>query len=325
MKIDYHIYELKAKNTINSKLSHTTRQGALLRVAFDKDRIGYADCHPWIEIGDDSLEKQLAKLQNGGLTSLTSQSMEAALIDANARAEKINLFDGLTIPQSHYLIPNVMQWEEKDILQAISNGFLYYKVKLGQQLDKESPRLIDLFTLLSTKKCKVRFDFNHKLTETIFRKFLKDMNEYLQMIDFCEDPFNFDEMAWRNVQGEYQVALACDNKSEQALGRKHSANVIVIKPAVQNINGMNINQCQQRVVFTSYLDHPVGQLFAAYNAAKVNVTDICGLTSHTAYELNDFSDRLLIDDAALVPPKGYGIGFDDLLAGLPWISLNMSK
>jgi len=72
---------------------------------------------------------------------------------------------------------------------------------------------------------------------------------------------------------------------------------------------------------TSYMDHPVGQLFAAYVAAKHATSSRCGLVTHVLYEKNAFIEQLGIDGMRLVPPAGRGIGFDDLLERLPWKKL----
>ena len=48
MQIEYSPYELKAQNE--------ARRGALLKVHFDPDQIGYADCHPWECMGHPNLD-----------------------------------------------------------------------------------------------------------------------------------------------------------------------------------------------------------------------------------------------------------------------------
>jgi O-succinylbenzoate synthase len=90
----------------------------------------------------------------------------------------------------------------------------------------------------------------------------------------------------------------------------------VIKPAIQEI------PCSDaEVVVTSYMDHPLGQLCAAYAAAYAGITTTCGLITHVLYEPDPFIERMQITDARLVPPGRSGFGFDDLLEGLPWRSL----
>jgi O-succinylbenzoate synthase len=66
------------------------------------------------------------------------------------------------------------------------------------------------------------------------------------------------------------------------------------------------------------MDHPVGQFFAAYVAATHDVSARCGLMTHVLYESDPFIERMERDGARLLPPRGTGIGFDDLLEALPW-------
>jgi len=74
-----------------------------------------------------------------------------------------------------------------------------------------------------------------------------------------------------------------------------------------------------RVVVTSYLDHPIGQLGAAYAASVSKCLEPCGLLSHTAYKKNPFSERFQIVNERLVPDQsGTGIGYDDLLENMNW-------
>jgi O-succinylbenzoate synthase len=104
--------------------------------------------------------------------------------------------------------------------------------------------------------------------------------------------------------------------------------VWVIKPAIEDpklILRTAANH-MERVVFTSYLDHPVGQVFAAWSAAQALdehplLVDICGLLSHRVYEPNKFSEQLSGFGPAFAVPKGTGCGFNEELAALPWKKL----
>ena len=84
--------------------------------------------------------------------------------------------------------------------------------------------------------------------------------------------------------------------------------VRIIKPAVDE---MPITEIP--IIITSYMDHPLGQLHAAYVAATTTPDATCGLVTHVLFENDPFIERMRIDDARLVPPD-----FTDLLEGLPW-------
>src|SRR3954454_23782425 len=77
------------------------RRGALICVDG-----GFADVHPWPELGDLPLDEQLALLARGETTPLTHASIDFAGIDASARRDGRSLFDGLTIPPSHWPGPD---------------------------------------------------------------------------------------------------------------------------------------------------------------------------------------------------------------------------
>src|SRR5262249_34567507 len=77
------------------------RRGALIRSGS-----GFADVHPWPELGDEPLERQLDLLRRGETTPLTRRSLELARIDGAARQRGVSLFAGLTIPKSHWPGPD---------------------------------------------------------------------------------------------------------------------------------------------------------------------------------------------------------------------------
>ena len=75
-------------------------------------------------------------------------------------------------------------------------------------------------------------------------------------------------------------------------------------------------------MFTSAMDHPLGQLFAAYEASVFpGDVDDCGLLTHWLFEPDPFSELLGVTDRRLVAPGGVGLGFGELLEALPWKAL----
>ena len=91
--------------------------------------------------------------------------------------------------------------------------------------------------------------------------------------------------------------------------------VLVVKPALQDIP-----RTEKEIVITSYMDHPIGQFFAAYEAARYG-RGTHGLFTHVLYEPDQFIDAVRADGARLLPPPGTGLGFDGLLENLPWRKL----
>jgi O-succinylbenzoate synthase len=269
MRIDVHRYTLRRPNGV-------TRQGALLRVDD-----GYADVHPWPELGDAPLDEQLALLARGETTALTRASLHLAALDRDARQRGVSLFDGLTIPESH--------WPGNDP----PDGFDTVKTK---------------GVLPVPEHVRIRIDFNASLSADEFLRVAETLPK--ERIDFIEDPCPYDPATWRTLRERTGLRLALDRFPGQA-------DVLVHKPALS----VDYPSFAGEVVVTSYMDHPVGQFGAAWIAATHNVSARCGLMTHVLYEPDAFLERICRDGARLLPPEGTGLGFDDLLAGLRWMSL----
>jgi O-succinylbenzoate synthase len=289
MKIKFAPYHLIGKPPFKN------REGALLQSEFKDGSVGYSDVHPWPELGDKPLSDQLALLQRGITTPLTNRSLYFAQIDAKARAKKKYLFDDLEIPPSHWLLSS----------GKIPEGISTVKIKADPSADIKK-MISDLPSHL-----KIRIDFNNKHTYETFSKWIKTISEFWDRIDFIEDPFPYNKKQWESMP----VPLAGDFQKERG-------KIAVVKPAVEEI--APFLQADQ-VVITSYLDHPLGQLCAAYAAALTQKSHpeklgVCGLLSHEAYNQNPFSERFQLKGACLcVPTQGTGFGFDDLLEKTAWL------
>jgi o-succinylbenzoate synthase len=265
-----HRYRLTPRN------GGAPRIGALIRVGG-----GFADVHPWPELGDAPLEAQLALLARGETTQLTRASMHWASIDADARRRGVSLFEGLTIPLSH--------WSGNEP----PDGFDTVKTKGVMPVPDH---------------VRIRIDFNGRLSGAEFLRIAETLPQ--SRIDFIEDPCPYDEEVWQLLRERTGLRLALDRF-------EGVADVLVHKPALHTafpvFNG--------EIVATSYMDHPVGQFFAAYVAAANRVSARCGLFTHALYEPDAFIERIRAGGARLLPPGGTGIGFDDLLEDLPWTKI----
>lgn len=273
----YWPYELIPRRRLSAIAAAGPRRGALIRVDG-----GFADVHPWPELGDASLDDQLARLARGETTPLTAQSRRFAAIDAVARREGRSLFEGLTIPPSH--------WPGADP----PAGFDTVKLKALGKIPEH---------------VRLRIDFNATLTPDEFERIAATLPR--ERIDFIEDPCPYDASTWRALRARTGLRLALDRGTGT-----EDVDVIVVKPAVQEIPSTNAE-----IVVTSYMDHPLGQLCAAYAAATAQITTTCGLVTHVLYESDPFIERMQLDGTRLVAPGGTGFGFDDLLEDLPWRSL----
>lgn len=252
-----------------------TREGALLRIDD-----GFADVHPWPELGDAPLGEQLALLARGRTTPLTRASLRLAGVDREARQRGVSLFEGLMIPLSHWPGPDP------------APGFDTVKTKGVQEVPSD---------------VRIRIDFNARLTPEEFLRIAETLPR--ERVDFIEDPCPYDRELWRDLRERTGLRLALDRFEGQA-------DVLVHKPALQTEWPVHND-----VVVTSYMDHPVGQFGAAWVAAKHETNSRCGLFTHVLYEPDAFLERVESEGARLLPPRGTGIGFDDLLERLPWKSI----
>src|SRR3954454_11671773 len=164
------------KRRLSAIAADGPRRGALIRVDG-----GFADVLPWPELGDLTLDEQLALLARGQTTPLTKASLEFASIDAAARRDGRSLFDGLTIPPSH--------WPGPDPPAAFDT------VKL---------KSIDVIP----DRVRLRIDFNATLTATEFVRIAATLPR--DRIDFVEDPCPYDAAVWRDLRAETRLRLALD-------------------------------------------------------------------------------------------------------------------
>lgn len=312
-------YELRPLAALNASAPKARRIGALLRV--DE---GFADVHPWPELGDLPLDEQLTLLASGTTTPLTRASLDLARKDGEARAAEKSLFDGLTIPDSHYL--QLMAEGEMDLRILARQGFTRFKVKAGNDLQAEGAWIRNVLSKIDETRValKMRIDFNASVSFPQIETFLSFIPMNLRThIDFLEDPIPYDAGLWQELRDAYGVRVAAD--FEKPGGHYRGIDVLVIKPARENVAAQlaMAETHRLRVVLTCSLDHPVGQMGAAFEAACVlrdrpDLLDDCGLLAHDIFLPDAFSERISMDGPRLIPPSGTGIGFDDLLAALPW-------
>jgi O-succinylbenzoate synthase len=319
-------YQLERKKNFQTKAKVGAYSGALLCVDG-----GYACIHPWEQYGDLPLDKQLEALKNNVSTPLLEKALFFAAEDKKAREKNESLFAGaLAIPPSHALITdlNSLQGDLHNLLREfVEDNFNKIKIKIGaRDIVDQIKNLEKLCWAAEGKNLKFRLDFNGNLKPESFEEILsRCSSDLLNRIDFIEDPFVYDSKVWMNLQEKYQIRLALDwyeTKSEDGF------EVYVVKPARQNVESFCQMAADQmkRVVLTGYMDHPVGQFFAAWEAALAFrkhplLIDDCGLTTHFLFEKSEFTEQIKSNGAELLPVEGTGIGFDDSLKKLDWKKL----
>lgn len=274
--IYYHSYILQG-------VTGYTRQGALLKVE-ESGAWGVADCHPWEELGDLPLAKQLDCLRQGTLTPLLKQALMHAKRDKEARIAKKSLLEGVKVPNSHWLAM------DHELSLPLQEEFTHVKIKLKGEWHS-------FLKLLDRYPFKWRLDFNGSLSKEDLPKLLDDLLPYLASIDFIEDPLPY----WIPFSG---LPIAEDRVEWK------DTEIAIWKPSLSSCPH------KKRVIVTSYLGHPVGQVADASLASPFQ--EVAGLLSHRTYKMNPFSERLSWKGPSFRSPGGTGVGFDDLLERLIW-------
>lgn len=297
-------YTLRSAKGLNAASARTEHEGALIRVGE-----GFGCIHPWPDLGDLPLEGQLRSLAGAeaGHTPLVTGALECARWDEQARIEGRSLFQS-PVPESHWLVR-----DGDDPAFAKSDGFGLAKIKATPDLD----RVIRLIDQWGGAGLRIRLDFNESLTSGAFLDFWTALGGGRRgMIDLVEDPEAWTEPGWQSLR-EAGVPIAVDRDH---MTRLRTGDVLVYKPAH---HGFACDR-ETRFYITSYMDHAVGQLWAAHFASVASQEGRnpqllpCGLLTHRCFESDPFFERLRCDGPRLIPPGGTGLGFDDLLASLPW-------
>lgn len=309
-------YLLISGAALNSASVRRTFPGALIL-----QNGGIGCIHPWPEFGDVPLDQQLSLLQSGHPTPLAQRALHCTSIDSAARHSGVSLFENLPIPASHY------SWSfghptTPQIDRLIREQWPALKAK-GYPNWGETLRFLEACQRSAGDfDLRFRVDFNGCLDPSAFHKFIEFMPLRLyRAIDFVEDPCPYDPVTWNAAREKWAIPLALDKGWQTATTGFDS---VVIKPARRDWRAVTALHPTHDLVFTSAMDHPIGQMFAAYEAAtarqelgpKVGLGGLC--TQHL-FTPDSFLERVLSPGGLLQPDLvGGGLGFGDLIDSLPW-------
>ena len=309
-------YRLKSRGLLNSISRRREFDGVLIQIDG-----GFGCIQPWPELGDPSLEKCLADLAGARRWPIVRRAVRCAEYDRVARDFDHSLFEEMDVPASH---ATLVTTDLAMAANAVALGFTTIKLKTGRDPAAET-KFLDAMTA-EHPAVKWRLDFNESMESAAAADFLLGMAEPTRSaIDYAEDPCPYADATWRELHRQTKIKLAVDR---EAAPQSAAAQVMVIKPAIDEpfLLGEAAIRNLQQVVLTSYLDHPVGQTFAAWEAARLELqfpglVGLCGLQTHHLFEPDAFAEMLGPWSPVFQVPEGTGLGFDDLLDELPWTRL----
>lgn len=267
------------------------------------------------------MEKCLADLAGPQRWPIVRRAVRCAEYDAAARAREESLFEEIEVPLSHATLPGA----DVEVAEAaIDAGFGHLKMKCGRDAGRER-RCIEAIAA-AHPGVRWRLDFNESLDPEAVVEWVSGLTDRAQRtLDFLEDPCAFSETGWAKLFRELRVPLAVDR---EAAPHRKAAQVCVIKPAVDEpwLLAEAALGHGQRLVVTSYMDHPLGQTFAAWEAARLGLEfpgqpGVCGLRTDVLFEANAFAEVMGAWGPEFHAPPGTGLGFDDLLGELAWTRL----
>ena len=320
MKVFYSPYELipDAGTVLNSR-GATENKGSLLKVEFPNGTIGYSDLRPHPELGDQDLKFHLKSLDQQQPTIQAKKSLFFAEIDAKARASNESLFKNLKLPQTHYAAGSLANFRIEQTQTITESGYTHIKFKTGIDLVKERYNLSEL--LKQCESLSVRLDFNESLSSTQFINWLEAFKpDELCRIDFIEDPFRFEQEAWSKIKN---VSLGIDRQVSPKVVKDKPWLIPVIKPAINDLSVFFKEPAKQRIIFTNYMDHPLGEMAAIFESAKYyqethTTIQTCGLRTSHLFKSSAYSELILGSGPELKTAEGFGLGFDQLLEQEPW-------
>lgn len=295
--------------------------GVLLR---EPERGGVGCIHPWPELGDATLEEELAALAGGQPLRLGEQALQCAAVDGRAREKGVSLLGEIAIPPSHYFWSAGSEAGRQGE-EVAAGGYPAVKVKLGGDVKAGFDRVAEVAAAVEVP---LRLDFNAALAGPDALGFFRSLGEDLrERIELVEDPCPYDPVVWDSLSGETGIDLAIDWGFRPDRPRLPTGAALgVFKPARDD--GRMLLDRELPVLVTGYMDHPIGQMWAAWWAARIAGGDLtgvvyhgCGLLTHGHFSGDPALELVRQDGACLLPPEGTGLGFDGYLEELDWEDL----
>ncbi len=327
MKFYYSFYELMPKKLKPKDPQPVARKGALIKVEWADNKIGFADLHPWPEFGDLDVEENLGLLRQMKLTPIVEQAIWLASIDAKGRQDRVNLYDNQVLLKNNALLLRINSGTVEILDPIVKAGFSKVKVKVGIEPDDE----IEMMNRAAlTHNVKVRMDFNCRLSWNSFEKYVDGLTpQAKRQIEYFEDPFPYDAKMWKEARKLIPLAIDWELKKipiDQV--DPIEADVLVLKPTHDDVNA-RVEQCQRwnkKMTITSHMGHPLGVMQTAYVAQDLakrfpEMMLEPGCLTFDVYEPTEFNSLLNVTGPFIRKIGGWGIGFDFVLKSQKWNQL----
>ncbi|MCB1227928.1 MAG: hypothetical protein KDK99_19075 [Verrucomicrobiales bacterium] len=309
-------YALRSGAALNAASMRRVFPGALILV-----NGGYGCIHPWPEFGDDPVEVQLEKLAAGVVTPVIERALHCAQLDGAARAAGVSLLSGLEVPRSHYSW-SFAQETRPQVERLLAEAWPAVKAKGFAHWGETLTFLEALDRAMGDVPLRFRVDFNGCLGALSFNQFVQFMPlRTYRRLDWVEDPYPYEAETWQAARERWGIRLALDKGWRQG---SEGFDAVIVKPARRDWRPIAERYPSHPLVLTSAMDHPLGQAFAAYEAAVARAelgdrVDLCGLCTQHLFAPDDFMDRIASPGGQLAwDLSGGGLGFGDLLERLPW-------
>ncbi len=328
MKIYKSPYQLQLPSAPNSASNNKTISGCLLKFEFE-DQVGYSTAQTWPEFGDPLLEDVLEELKNiksineNSNSQIINNILSWAKMDAWARAQKQPLFDNKNI-KNNYLVTDICQFDTQALSALNKKNISILKFKFGRNIAAETKVLKETSEF---KKFKWRIDFNSTFSLDKIFTWLKQNPWIIDNLEYLEDPVPFNVREWSEIKSKFKINLALDIKVDEFIKIKNSetvVDIIIIKPFSDHVEALTQWALDKniKVVFTSYMDHLIGQSFAAviahqHSASLGEQLLDCGLSTNHVFEPYKYTLNQA-NASKGIASNNYGVGYGDLLEFEPW-------
>lgn len=250
-------------------MSHFSCEGVLIKCIAQDSSPLYSLYHPIEGLGDPSILEGLMQI------STESKLREAVLglaRNAGVRGSKLPKVQCYT---------SILDCSEEST--PVSGG---RNLKIKVQNICETREALEKFP-----DCKFIFDFNGRGRAHEITTFFSRSSSFLEHVLYLEDPVPQGDLPELLSKVSLPVARDMVKYSE---GFQYE----IVKPTGFAVS--KDQHCELPLVYTSYLDHPLGQVLAAIECAenpKRTQEQLHGLATHHFFEANPYSEILGSDDS----------------------------